>query len=162
MATGVGNLFKTQLSSGGISLPNSTFKALLYTTGYIDISNREDQNYLLGATTNQAAVHFELSSSPATGYARVTLGARSYAEVDARNAVEIDVADITFSSVSSSAGVAGGVLVFTELAASDSSGRVLGSFYDFSSPVTPNGGDIVVQWSTGGFLEFLASTSDAS
>lgn len=163
MATGVGNLFKTQLSSGGISLANSTFKVILYTTEWIDQTNRVDQDYVLnGAASSASLAAFELSSSPATGYARGTLGSRTFAEVDARDATEIDAADQTFSSVSSSAGVAGGVAIVCELAASDSSGRILATYHDFATPVTPNGGDITVQWSTGGFLEFLSSTSDAS
>ena len=158
----VHNFFKDRIASTEISIPASTFKCLLYSTGWIDITNRVDQDYVTAATTNQGASHFELSSSPATGYARATLGARTITEVDARDAVEIDSNDITFSSVSSSAGVAGGMAIFAELAANDSSGRVMSSYYDFATPVTPNGGDITVQFSTGGWLEFLASTSDAS
>jgi hypothetical protein len=163
MATGVGNHFKTQLSSGGISLATSTFIVCLYTTSWIDEGTaREDQDYLLnGADSSASLANFELSTVGGA-YARGTLAARTFAEVDARDATEIDAADQTFSSVSSSAGVAGGVAIFCELAATDSSGRILATYHDFATPVTPNGGDITVQWSTGGFLEFLASTSDAS
>ncbi len=82
--------------------------------------------------------------------------------MDARDAVEIDAGDVTFTSVSSSAGTAGGMAILMEIAATDSSGRILATFYDFATPVTPNGGDITVSFSTGGWLEFLASTSDAS
>lgn len=163
MATGVYTFFKHQQASTEISIPASTFKALLYTTDYIAESTaRVDQDYLLDGADSSASVEaFELSTDGA-GYDRVTLGARTITEVDARDAVEIDAADVTFSSVSSSAGVAGGMVVFAELAASDSSGRIPATFYDFATPVTPNGGDITVQFSTGGFLELLASTSDAS
>ena len=163
MVTGVGNFFKERIASTEVSIPASTFACMLYTTGFIDIANRVDQDTVRfdGSTAN-GVDHFELTSSPATGYARVTLGARTITEVDARDAVEIDSADVTFSSVSSSAGVAGGMLVYAELVANDSSGRIIASFYDFATPVSPNGGDITVQFSTGGWLEFLASTSDAS
>lgn len=166
MATGVYNKFMHLLgtSSGGqeVVLPDSTFECLLYTTDYIDISDREDQDFVLDATSSESLAHFELSSAGGSGYARQTLGARTITEVDARNAIEVDSADITFSSVSSSAGTAGGMAIYFEFAASDSSGRYAASFYDFSSPVTPNGGDITVNLSTGGWLELLQSTSDAS
>lgn len=168
MATGVGTLFKTLLSSGGANLASSTFKCELYSTGWVDVDSTErtDQDYILnGADSSNSLDNFRLSTA-GDGYDRVTLGTRTFAEVDARNAVEVDSTDITFSSVSSSAetgnGVAGGMAIFAELAASDSSGRVLATFYDFSTAITLNGGDVVVQFSTGGFLEFLASTSDAS
>lgn len=163
MTTGVGTFFKERVASTEISIPASTFKALLYSSGWIDESTvRTDQDYILNPTNSSGSVTaFELSTDGG-GYARVTVGARTITEVDARDAVEIDVADLTFSSVSSSAGTAAGLCIFVELAASDSSGRVLGTFYDFASVVTPNGGDITTQFSTGGFLEMLASTSDAS
>ena len=166
----VANFFKFLIatSSGGddISLAASTFATLLYTTGWIDEGStvRLDQDFVLDVAASSASVsNFELSSNPATGYARVTLGARTITEVDARDATEIDSTDVTFSSVSSSAGVAGGMAIFLELSAQDSSGgRVLATFYDFATPVTPNGGDINVAFSTGGWMEFLSSTSDAS
>lgn len=168
MATGVGTYFKflVATSSDGVEvqLAASTFICGLYSTGWIgESTQREDLAFALDAADSSASFEaYELTSDPATGYARVTLGARTITQVNARDAVEIDAADVTFSSVSSSAGVAGGMAVFAEIAASDSSGRIMSTFYDFTSPVTPNGGDITVQFSTGGFLEFLASTSDAS
>ena len=169
MATGVGTKFKTLLSSGGATLAGSTFKAYLYSTGYLDIAStkRMDQDYLLNPTNSSESLDaFILSTVTAQ-----TLGARTMTEVDARNAVEIDSTDSTFTGVSSSSisstdstgpGVAGGVALVCELAAAASSGAVLASFYDFSTAVTLNGGDLTVQWSTGGWLEFLASTSQAS
>jgi len=167
MATGVGTLFKTRLSSGGATLSGSTFKAVLYSTGYLDIAStaRMDQDYYLNPTnSSQSLAAFALSTVSA-----VTLGTRTMTEVDARNAVEIDSTDITFSAAASSAqsstgtvGVAGGVAIYAELAASDSSGRVLAAYYDFSTALTLNGGDVTIQFSTGGWLEFLASTSNAS
>lgn len=164
MATGVGTLFKTRLSTGGATLSGSTYLAFLYSTGYIDIASttRQTQDYLLNAPNSSQSLHaFYLST-----VGPVTLGSRTMTEVDARAAVEIDSTDITFTAVSSSAtnssGVAGGVAIVAELQAANSSGRVLAMFYDFSTAVTLNGGDVVVQWSTGGILEFLASTSQAS
>lgn len=167
MATGVGTYFKFLLatSSAGIDvgLANSTFICGLYSTGWIDESTqRTDFEYVLDAADSSASVEAYELSTDGGGYDRVTLGARTITEVDARDAVEVDAADVTFSSVSSSAGTAGGMFIAAEIAASDSSGRILASFYDFSAPVTPNGGDITVQFSTGGWLELLASTSDAS
>lgn len=163
MATGVGTFFKFQVASTEISIPASTFKALLYSSGWIDESTvRTDQDFILNPTNSSGSVTaFELSTVGG-GYDRVTLSARTITEVDARDAVEIDISDVVFSSVSSSAGDPAGMCTFTELAASDSSGRVLASFHDFASVITSNGGDITVQISTGGFLEMLASTSDAS
>lgn len=163
MATGVGTFFKERVASTEVSIPASTFICVLYSTGWVDVDSttRETQDYLLNPTNSSDSVDaYELSTDG--GYARQTLGARTISEVDARAAVEVDSADLTFSSVSSSAGVAAGMAIFAELAASDSSGRVLATFYDFSTAITPNGGDINVALSTGGWLELLASTSDAS
>lgn len=169
MPTGVGTLFKTRLSSGGATLSASTFKAYLYSTGYLDIASttRQTQDYLLNPTNSSQSLHaYYLSTVSA-----ITLGARTMTEVDARAAVEIDSTDITFVGVSSSAitstgatgpGVAGGVAIIAELQAAASSGAVLASFYDFTTAVTLNGGDLTIQFSTGGWLEFLASTSQAS
>ena len=156
--------FMEQVASTDISIPASSFYCLLYSTGYIDVASteRQDQDQVLNdADSSNSVEAFELSTDGG-GYDRVVLGARTITEVDARNAVEIDAADVTFTSVASTAGVAGGMAIYVELVAADSSGRELAAFYDFASPVTPNGGDITVQFSTGGFLEFLTSTSDAS
>ena len=169
MATGVGTLFKTRLSSGGATLSGSTFKAYLYSTGYLDIGStvRMDQDYFLNPTNSSQSLHaYYLSTVTA-----VTIGTRTMTEVDARNAVEIDSTDFAFSAVSSSAisstaatgpGVAGGVAFVAELQAAASSGAVLACFYDFTTALTLNGGDVTVQFSTGGWLEFLASTSNAT
>ena len=156
--------FMEQVASTEISIEASSFYCLLYSTSYIDVASteRQDQNEVLNdANSSNSVEAFELSTAGG-GYDRVLLGARTVTEVDARNAVEIDAADVTFTSVASSAGTAGGMAVYAELAANDSSGRKLAAFYDFATPVAPNGGDITVQFSTGGFLEFLTSTSDAS
>ena len=169
MPTGVGTLFKTRLSTGGATLSGSTFKAYLYSTGYLDIASttRQTQDYLLNPTNSSQSLHaYYLSTVTA-----ITLGTRTMTEVDARAAVEIDSTDITFTAVSSSAisstaatgpGVAGGVAIVAELQAAASSGAVLACFYDFSTAVSLNGGDLTIQFSTGGWLEFLASTSQAS
>lgn len=168
MATGVGTLFKTMFSSGGITLSGSTFKAGLYSTGYLDVAStkRMDQDYVLNPTDSSDSLSAFLLSTAGSGYDHETLGTRTFTEVDARNAVEIDSTDITFSAVSSSAesgnGVVGGMAVWAELGSAASSAHVVTTFYDFSTAVTLNGGDVVVQLSTGGWLELLASTSDAS
>ena len=169
MATGVGTLFKTLLSSGGATLSASTFKAVLYSTGYLDIAStaRMSQDYVLNPTNSSQS----LQAYQLTTVAAVTLGARTMTEVDARYAVEIDSTDITFTAAASSAisstaatgpGVAGGVAIYAELQSAASSGQVLACFYDFTTALTLNGGDVTVQFSTGGWLEFLASTSNAT
>lgn len=160
----VTTFFMERVASTEVSIEASTFKAMLYSTDYLDVATTErmDQDFVLNAAnSSNSAEAFELSTVGGA-YDRVTLGARTITEVDARNAVEIDSVDSTFTSVSSSAGIAGGMALMAELAAVDSSGQVLAAFYDFATPVTPNGGDITVQYSTGGWLEFLTSTSDAS
>lgn len=160
----VTTFFMERVASTEVSIEASSFYALLYSTGWIDVATTErmTQDYVLNPAASANSVEAYELSTDGGGYDRVLLGARTVTEVDARHAVEIDSADVTFTTVSSSAGVAGGMALFAELAASDSSGRVLSTFYDFASPVTPNGGDITVNLSTGGWLEFLTSTSDAS
>jgi hypothetical protein len=164
VATGVGNFFMASVANSSSLIASSTFKCVLYTSSWADegTTERQAQNYFLDAADSSASLHNFYLSTVGAGYDHVTLGARTISEVDARNAVEIDSTDVTFSSVSSSAGIAGGMAILCELAVADSSGRILASFYDFASPVTPNGGDITIQFSTGGWLEFLQSTSDAS
>lgn len=164
MATGVTTFFKTSVANSSSLIASSTFKCVLVSTGYLDVGSteRNDQDYFLNAAnSSNCAQAFQLATAGG-GYDHVTLGARTITEVDARDATEIDAADVTFSSVSSSAGTAGGMVILCELAAADSSGRILATYYDFTTPVTPNGGDITVTFSTGGWMEFLASTSDAS
>jgi hypothetical protein len=164
MATGVGTFFKTSVANSSSLIASSTFKCILFTSSWADegSTTRQDQDYQLNSANSSASLdNFRLSTTGA-GYDDVTLGARTISEVDARDAVEIDSADVTFSSVSSSAGVAGGMAIVCELATAASSGRILATFYDFTTPITPNGGDITVTFSTGGWMEFLASTSDAS
>ncbi len=165
MATGVGTHFKYQIANSSVGLiDQSTFKCVLFTSSWADegSTTRSDQDYFLnGADSSASLQNFQLATAGG-GYDHVTLGVVTAAEVDARDAVEIDAGDVTFTSVSSSAGTAGGMAILMEIAATDSSGRILATFYDFATPVTPNGGDITVSFSTGGWLEFLASTSDAS
>lgn len=60
-----------------------------------------------------------------------------------------DAADITFSSVT---GVAvGAVAVFVDRGGVASADNLL-SYNEFTSPVTPNGGDITVQWNASGIF----------
>lgn len=60
-----------------------------------------------------------------------------------------DAADITFSSVT---GVeVGAVAVFVDRGGVASADNLL-SYNEFTSPVTPNGGDITVQWNASGIF----------
>lgn len=60
-----------------------------------------------------------------------------------------DAADITFSSVT---GVeVGAVAVFVDRGGAASADNLL-SYNEFTSPVTPNGGDITVQWNASGIF----------
>lgn len=134
-------------TSSGPNVADTTFGVMLVSTGYtLDI----DQDTVDNQTTNDPQSY---EPSTTTGYGRQTLGNRTVTEDDTGNRGDIDIADVTFTAVSSGAGVIGGAVIYAELAANDSSGRRLVSFYDTGFPVTPNGGDITIQWSTGGILQ---------
>lgn len=134
-------------TSSGPGVADTTFGIMLVSTDYtFDIT----QDVIDDGTTDDPASY---EPSTTTGYARQSIGSRTVTEDDTGNRGDIDVADVTFSSVSSGAGVIGGAIIYAELAATDTSGRRLISYYDTGFPVTPNGGDITIQWSTGGILQ---------
>lgn len=171
MATGVTNRFKFEAAAGtsgaGISIPASTWKAMLYSTGWLDVGTaRLDQDFVLVAPNSSLSLHAHLLSTAGAGYDHVTIGARSITQNNTADRAEVDAADVTFANVASSAentnGKAAGMALVVELQVANSSGRYLASFYDFSSAVTLNGGNVLVSLSTGGFLQLLTSTSDAS
>jgi hypothetical protein len=148
------------LTSGGGTAP-TCFHMALVTTGYLNTAEDtlNNQDYLLTATTAQSIAHFEAATT--SNYARGTLAQSSATEDDTGNLAYVDTDDQTFSSVSSGAAAAdannlGAAIVYAELAASDSSGRVPVSLYDTGFPITPNNGDITVQFSTGGWIQLTS------
>jgi hypothetical protein len=133
---------------------------LLVTTGYEDIADTDkiDASYLHVATTTDSITHFEVTSGSMGSTARQFISQSTAAQDDTNEQVNIAATTaVTFSSVSSGVGDIGGAVIFAEIAASDSSGRIPIAFYDSGFPKTPNGGDIVLNFSTG-WLNF-ASTS---
>lgn len=149
------NTARLGIANGAISLPNSTLKVMLVSTGYLsiveDTRNNQDFVYDTVGSSSQSPVAFEISTG--SGYSRQLLGARTITESDANNRAEIDASDVLFAAVSSGAGVIGAAVVFAELANSDSSGRRLIACYESGFPVTPNGGDITLVWNANGFLQ---------
>ena len=148
------NIFRKRLAAGDNAFSTaSTFFLMLVSTEWLDQSDLEDFD-VIGTTTTADfttghPIHYEPSTT--SGYERQKLStAWDVQQINASNRADIDNANITFSSVSSGAGIIGAAIMVLERAANDSSGTELVGSYDTGFPVTPNGGDLTVQWSTGG------------
>ena len=151
------NIYRKRLLAGDNAFSTaSTYILMLVSTEWLDQSDLEDFD-VIGTTTTADfttghPIHYEPSTT--TGYQRETLStAWLVTEVDASNRADVDNADITFSAVSSGAGIIGAAILVLERAADDTSGRELVGSFDTGFPVTPNGGDLTVQWSTGGLVQ---------
>lgn len=151
------NTFRKGQANDEISLVGSTFKMMLVSTGYLDVAlaTRMAQDFVLDVvgSSSQSPQAFEVAGSTGA-VARQIIGARAITEVDASNRSDVDAADILFAAVSSQAGRIGAAVLMAELANSDSSGRRLVACYETGFPIDANGGDITLQLSTGGFLQF--------
>ena len=163
MAETVYNFAKKHLADYTIRLTTADGAAadslylLLLSTGYLDIANYDDQDYLLVANTSESIVNFEVTSGHMGSSARQAIGATTATEDDTGNlAYMLASTAITFSAVSSGIdnGKVGAALIYAELAAADSSGRVPIALFDTNFPVTANGGDITLNFSTGGWLQY--------
>ena len=162
------NVAKLQLADGRMSLTTegavaaSSFFAMLVSTGYTNVAqdtrDNDDNLGVAGLSTNLPSFY---EPSTTTGYERQAIGASTVTQDDTANRAVIDTTDIVFASVSSGAGIAGvigGMLIFAELAANDSSGRRPVSMYETGFPISANGGDINIAFSTAGWLNY-ATTS---
>ncbi len=115
---------------GGISWANDTIKAMLVDTG--------------GYAVNLGTHNF-LSDIPAA--ARVgtpqTLGTKT------STAGTADAADVTFAAVPSTAPTVEAIVIFRDTGTETTSALI--AYIDTATglPVTPNGGDIIVQWDNG-------------
>jgi hypothetical protein len=133
------------IADGSVSLTTDTINAMLYTTGWIDESNRIDQNFVdLGSTSDVAS--YELSS---TSYARVGTTGWAVTENDVGNTADIDANDVTFTSLSSAAGPVGGVALLKTTGGADTINPLIG-YFDFASAQQTTGTGLTVQWSTTG------------
>jgi hypothetical protein len=131
---------------------------LLVTTGYQDLSNRENENYLLLTTTSECIAHFEVTSGSMGSSARQFIGQSTAAQDNTLNQANVAATTaVTYTTVSSGAGDLAGAVIFAQIAATDSSGRIPITFHDSGFTVTPNGGDVVLNFSTGWVN--IASTS---
>lgn len=148
------NIFRKRLAEGDSAFSTaSTYLLLLVSTEWLDQSALEDFD-VIGIAGDSTALPFNYELPTTSGYARATLSTSwAVTENDASNRADIDNADITFSAVSSGAGVIGAAILVLERATNDSSGRELVGSFDTGFPVTPNGGDITVQFSTGGLVQ---------
>jgi len=158
MAEIVTNIARKEIADGTIDLANSSFQIMLVSTSYLDAETDEeatDRDFIgTSSVSTDAPTTYEAPTT--SGYARQTLlvAGRTFLEVDAGNRADIDGSDITFSAVSSGAGVIGAAILFHSSAGDTDSARTMIAKYETGFPVTPNGGDITLQFSTGGFLQF--------
>ena len=159
------NVAKLQLADGRMSLTTeggvaaSSFFAMLVSTGYTNVAQdtrNNDDNLGVGGLSTNLPSFYEPSTT--TGYERQAIGASTVTQDDAGNLAAVDTTDIVFASVSSGAGVIGGMLIFAEITANDSSGRRPISMYETGFPKIANGGDINIAFSTAGWLNY-ATTS---
>jgi hypothetical protein len=97
----------------------------------------------LATYTYNAAHDFYDDLSGVVGTESAALGSKTFT-----NGV-FDAADTTFSSVTGAA--VGAVAVFVDRGGVASADNLL-SYNEFTSSVTPNGGDITVQWNASGIL----------
>ena len=82
-----------------------------------------------------------MSSSAYTGITPITLGSKT------STLGVLDAADITFSAVSGSA--IGAIILYKDTGSAASSPLILYLDTATGLPITPNGGDIIVQWDSG-------------
>lgn len=166
MAETTYNFAKLKIADGTIIVTTAggnaeTAKYVLFvSTSYGEVSDFEDQDYLLTATTADSIVHMEASSGKMSSSGRQAIGNSTAYEDDTNNLAYVQASStVTYSSVSSgvyTSGNIGAAIVFAEVAASDSSGRIPMAFYDTGFPVAANGGDITIQFSTGGYLQLTS------
>lgn len=83
----------------------------------------------------------DVSSSAYTGITPITLGSKT------ATLGVLDAADITFSAVSGSA--IGAIILYKDTSSAASSPLILYLDTATGLPITPNGGDIIVQWDSG-------------
>ena len=148
------NIYRKRLAAGDNAFStSSTYLLILVSTQWLDQSNLEDLD-VIGVAGDSTTLPFNYELPTTSGYARATLStAWAVTEDDVANRADVDNADITFSSVSSGAGIVGAAILVLERATNDSSGRELVGSFDTGFPVTPNGGDLTIQWSTGGLVQ---------
>ena len=148
------NIYRKRLAAGDNAFSTaSTYLLILVSTQWLDQSDLEDLD-VIGVAGDSTTLPFNYELPTTSGYARQTLGnAWTVTEDDVGNRADVDNADVTFSAVSSGAGIIGAAILVLERTANDSSGRELVASFDTGFPVTPNGGDVTVQWSTGGLVQ---------
>lgn len=118
---------------GSIDWDTNTIKAVLVNSGFSPSSTNSVLTDVTGRAGGDGA---SAVISPTFGSKTVTDGVA-------------DAADITFTAVSSTAGVVNSIVIY-QTAGLSSSARVI-AFIDSATglDVTPNGGDITVQWDSG-------------
>lgn len=129
MANGLYDAARASFLTGGIAIATDSIKAILVDTGAytVDLATHDFLNDVPTAA--------RIATSAALGTKTTTAGV-------------FDAADVTFSSVSGTSVEA--IILYDDTPATEATKNLI-CYIDTATglPVTPNGGDITVQWDSG-------------
>lgn len=131
------------LMNGTIDLDANDIRVLL-------LQVDEETKTYANITALLASAATELTS---TGYTRQALASEAVVRDDANSRAEFDAADATFSSVSQASSEQAVAAVVYKFVTNDGDSIPLFHIDDGGFPITPQGGDIVIQWNAEGIAQ---------
>lgn len=136
---------------GSIDLDTDTIKVMLVTSGY---TANKDHDFVSDLTPGSN----ELSGTGYTGgfggSGRKSLASKTVLVDDATDVVNFDAADVTWTAIN--AGTIRAAVLIKEIT-NDAASRLI-AYIDNAAefPLTTNGGDVTIQWNSGGILRISA------
>lgn len=147
------NIVKKEILDSTIDLVNDArIKVMLVSTGYTD----NPDHTLVDDGSTSDPLSYELSGTNYTGAiagsGRKSLSTRSVTQDDTNNVAFFDAADLTWTAIN--AGTVGAAIIIKEASssASDTGSRLIAHINSGGFPITTNGGDLTITWSTGGII----------
>ena len=144
------NVFKDRSAEG--NAPWSTSTARTYQLMLIS-STTHTENADLALVDDGSTTDVASAESTSTTYSRQTMGTLSVTQDDTNDRAVLDAADVTFTSINTGQ-VDACVVIEVPTASTSDTARYPVCYNDSTSafPVTTNGGDLTIQWSTAGVM----------
>ena len=139
--SGIYNRAKKQWLAGELDLDGHTIKAMLVDDAYV---YNPDHNFVSNVSGDEVSGTGYTGGFAGSG--RKTLGSPVVAQDDSANRGYFDAADVTWTGIN--VGLVGAIILYRSVSTDADSPLIAHIDTGATFPITTNGGDLVVQWST--------------
>ena len=143
------NHAKKMIADGSLNLLTDTIKVMLVGPSYVP---NPDDDFVMASGAGDAEINGQGYEAGWGKTGRKTLMNKIITEDDANDRVVFDADDVLWTAIN--AGTVQAAILIREGASSDSTSVLVAYIDQGGFPIVTNGGDLTIQWSMNGIIQF--------